>query len=87
MDSLISEYGETKEHEFKLDFVYPTRQQRERMNVVNRDMSEAEKKRIVKNRGNLDSLIAALERGDILPEDFDKSQIEQLQRLLESRGL
>ena len=57
------------------------------MNVVNRDMSEAEKKRIVKNRGNLDSLIAALERGDILPEDFDKSQIEQLQRLLESRGL
>ena len=87
MDSLISEYGKIKEHEFKLDFVYPTRQQRERMNVVNRDMSEAEKKRIVKNRGNLDSLITALERGDILPEDFDKSQIEQLQRLLESRGL
>lgn len=87
MDKLVGEYRVIKEHEFKLDFVYPTREQRERMNVVNRDMSEAEKNRIVKNRGKLDSLIEALKKGGIHPEDFDKSQIEQLQRLLKARGV
>ncbi len=85
MDQLIEEYQKVKAHDFRLDFVCPTREQRERMNVVNRDMSKAEKDRIARNQRNLAALIDELEKGMVRPEDFDKEQIEILRKLVESR--
>ncbi len=86
MNQLISEYQKVKEREFTLDFIYPTREQRARMNVVNRDMSKAEKNRIAKNQRNLATLIDELQRGVVHPEDFDKAQIAQLQQLFKLSG-
>ena len=86
MDGLIAEYQKVKEHKFTLDFIYPTKAQRNRMNVVNRDMSNAEKNRIQKSKGNVASLIEELESGSVYLEDFDKDQVERLRTLLGGNG-
>lgn len=82
MDGLIKEYERIKQHDFKLDFVYPTQIQRDHMNIVNRDMSEAEKKRIESNQLNLDNLITDLENGKVAKENLNTKQIEKLLKLL-----
>lgn len=85
MDGLISEYEQVKAHNFTLDFVYPTKNERDHMNVVNRDMSEAEKARIRSSKNNMAGLIANLESGQIFLEDLDKEQVDRLRMLLEKK--
>lgn len=85
MDGLISEYENVKAHDFKLDFIYPTQGQRNHMNIVNRDMSEAEKSRIKKGQINLTSLIDDLENGIIYPEDLGEELVARLRSLLEKK--
>ena len=48
------------------------------MNIVNRDMSEAEKNKIKKSKGNIASLIEELESGNIYIEDLGEDQVERL---------
>ena len=83
MQGLISEYENVKDHHFTLDFVYPTKAQRDHMNIVNRDMSEAEKSKVRKNKGNLESLITELESGQIYLEDLGEEQVARLRALLQ----
>lgn len=82
MDGLISEYEQVKAHGFTLDFTYPTQSQRNHMNVVNRDMSEAEKKRVRHSQTNMAGLIADLESGQIFLEDLGEDQVARLRMLL-----
>lgn len=83
MKGLIDEYQKIKDNKFTLNFIYPTKLQRDKMNIVNRDMSEFEKNKVKKNKGNLASLIAELESGEIFIEDLGTEQIERLRILLE----
>lgn len=85
MDGLISEYEQVKAHGFTLDFTYPTQSQRNHMNVVNRDMSEAEKMRVRKSQNNMAGLIADLESGQIFLEDLGEEQVAKLRLLLEKK--
>lgn len=85
MDGLISEYEQVKAHNFTLDFIYPTQSQRNHMNVVNRDMSEAEKARIRSGQSNMAGLIADLESGQIFLEDLGEEQVDKLRMLLEKK--
>lgn len=82
MDGLISEYEQVKAHGFTLDFTYPTQSQRNHMNVVNRDMSEAEKMRVRNSQTNMAGLIADLESGQIFLEDLGEEQVAKLRMLL-----
>lgn len=82
MDGLIDEYEKVKSNDFKLDFIYPTKLQRDQMNIVNRDMSEAEKSKVRKTKGNMESLIAELESGQIYLEDLGEEQVIRLRTLL-----
>lgn len=86
MDGLIAEYESIKRHKFTLDFIYPTKAQRDHMNIVNRDMSEAEKNKIKKSKGNIASLIEELESGNIYIEDLGEDQVERLMSLLKGKG-
>lgn len=86
MDGLIAEYQNVKKHKFTLDFIYPTKAQRDHMNIVNRDMSEAEKNKIKKSKGNIASLIEELESGNIYIEDLGEDQVERLMSLLKGKG-
>mgnify|MGYP000965849916 CR=1 FL=1 len=45
MNKLIEEYNKVREHNFTLDFVYPNKEQRDKINLINRDMSTAERKK------------------------------------------
>ena len=74
-----------KDHRFTLDFIYPTKAQRDHMNIVNRDMSEAEKQKIKKSKGNVASLIQELESGDIYLEDLGKDTVNRLMSLLKGK--
>lgn len=79
MEGLIAEYNQVKDHRYTLDFVYPTKVQRDHMNIVNRDMSEA-KKRKVKNFADI---ITELDNGQIYLEDLGEERIEKLRKLLD----
>lgn len=82
MVGLKEEYDMIKNNKFKLHFRYPTSQEREHMNLVNRDMSVQEKSRVKKNQKNLSELLIDLEKGNIQKEDLPQEFIEQLRSLL-----
>lgn len=82
MDKLIDEYKKIKSHNYTLDFIYPDKSQREKMNIVNRDMSAAEKNKVEKNKTNIENLILELETGEIFLEDLGEEQIARLKKLL-----
>lgn len=82
MDKLIDEYNEVKKHDFTLNFIYPTKAQRTKMNIVNRDMSEAEKHRVKTSKDSIANLIAELENGQIYIEDLGEENIARLKALL-----
>lgn len=86
MDGLIAEYESTKNHMFTLDFIYPTKAQRDHMNIVNRDMSDVEKNRIKNSKANIARLIEDLESRNIYIEDLGEDQVEHLKLLLRDKG-
>ena len=85
MQELISEYEAIKNHKFTLDFVYPTKAQRDHMNIVNRDMSASEKDNVRKSKSNVANLIDGLESGQIYLEDLGEEQVSRLRALLEQK--
>lgn len=85
MESLIHEYQEVKNHQFTLDFIYPTKAQRDHMNIVNRDMTEAEKNKVTKSKVNLADLISELESGQVYLEDLGEDQVNRLRSLLQKQ--
>ena len=87
MHDLEKEFIATKRENFGLKFVYPTSDQREKLNIVNRDMSEQERRQIHKKRVNLKDIIASLESGDTLIEDYPEETVRKLRRLLSRSDL
>lgn len=85
MDGLIEEYNKVKNHNFTLDFIYPTKEERAHMNLVNRDMSEAEKNKIEKGMSDIENLIQMLNDKVVFPDDFDKDKIQTLMHLLSNK--
>ncbi|MDX9743640.1 MAG: ATP-binding domain-containing protein [Arcobacteraceae bacterium] len=82
MQGLKNEYERVKENNFQLKFTYPTKEQMEHMNIVNRDMSPEEKNKIKKNEKNLSELLDDLKNGKLKKEDLPKDLIEQLKELI-----
>ena len=82
MSKLAKEYEQTKAHNFTLDFIYPDKTQREKMNIINRDMSIAEKNRVKRSKSDLLNLIKELESGEIFVEDLGEDELGKLRELL-----
>jgi len=82
MRNLIKEYEQVKANNFKLQFVYPTEKQRQHMNIVNRDMTAAERKKVQKKKSQFDDLVDALAKGEVFPEDLDPEQVNRLTEIL-----
>lgn len=85
MMELKKEYEKVKDKNFTLDFVYPTEEQRKYLNIVNRDVSHAEKENIAKRRQSVADLLQDLEDGRIYVDDLGAEQVERLNKLLTSR--
>lgn len=86
MDRLIEEFSRLKQNDFELRFTYPTREQREHLRIVHRDMTEAERKRVESREKSLSDLIKDLETGRVLPEHIDRDLREKLMKLLMNKG-
>jgi superfamily I DNA and RNA helicase len=82
MQGLINEYERVKENNFQLKFTYPTKEQMEHMNIVNRDMSPEEKNKIKKSEKNLSEFLDDLKNGKLRKEDLPKDLIEQLKEFI-----
>lgn len=85
MESLKKEFERVKERDFRLDFVYPDEEQRKKLQIINRDMTVAERRRLQEKLGEGASFVEALERGEIEFEDLSPELIERLNKVLKGR--
>lgn len=81
MEELIKEYEELKRQKFELRFTYPTREQREQLRLVHRDMTTVERKRLENRQMNLDALIEDIKSGSVHLEDLDKRTVDELRAI------
>ncbi len=86
MQCLIDEFEQVKKNNFSLRFLYPTEEQRQYLNIVNRDMSEEERRRVHKKKDYLAQLIDDLESGRVRREDLGAMKIKKLRALLDEEG-
>jgi superfamily I DNA and RNA helicase len=86
MRRLEGEFERLKKSDFELRFRYPTRQERNQMMIVHRDISAEDRARLSAGERSLRELVSALESGSIYPDDLDSSVLERLRGFLTSRG-
>lgn len=82
MQGLVEEFEKVKSHNFELNFTYPTAEERKKLNIVNRDMTEQERKKLEKKSASVDDLIQSLMNGEIHKEDLSEDIREKLKALL-----
>lgn len=82
MQQLMQEFEQVKANNFNLKFCYPTEEQRKHLNIVNRDMSEDERRRVRKKKDEFAQLLDDLEAGRVFPEDLGADQLRRLRTLL-----
>lgn len=80
MVKLVDEFKKVKENDFKLDYIYPTEEQRRKMNVVNRDMTANEQRFIYQTNHELGRIVSALENEDLFLEDIPEEILRSLKK-------
>lgn len=85
MKALTEEFEQLRSKNFELHFTYPTPEVRKQLNIVNRDMSEEERRRVRKNKSELESILDDLEAGRTYFEDLEETQVKRLEALLNRR--
>ncbi len=84
MKLLQQEFERIKNNNFQLKFEYPTKKLRTKLNIVNRDMTEEEKRKVRNVDDSLGRLVQNLDNGSVQLEDLDPKQLERLKRMLEN---
>lgn len=82
MEELRAEYLKIKESGFALSFTYPTEGERERIEIIHRDMTAKQAAEVGKSRASLETVVADLEAGNLYPEDLDPEVRDRLIALL-----
>lgn len=78
MEKLSSEFSHVKANEFKLNFRYPTNEERKHLNIVNRDKDETI---IREGRTKISQLIRDMQAGRVFLEDLPEDQVDMLRDL------
>ncbi len=86
MTELIGEYERLKANEFKLHFKYPSLEERKRLRVVHRDMTQNERQRLRGSNHSLNEFIRSIQLGEVRLEDIDSKTLDKLQALLQKRS-
>ena len=82
MAALKVEFEQAKAENFALHFRYPSEEERETMQTVNRDMSKAEQERSAKRRSNFAEIIESLDSGESIIEDYPEELVKKLEAFL-----
>ena len=85
MKLLQQEFESVKNNNFQLKFEYPTEKLRKKLNIVNRDMTEAEKKKVRKVDNSLAELVNDLQTGSVQLDDLNPEQLKVLKQILENK--
>jgi len=85
MNFLQKEFESVRDYDFQLKFQYPTKRLREKLNIVNRDMTEEEKRKVRQIKSSLGELVESLKSGTVQLEDLDSNQIKILNKILQNR--
>lgn len=85
MKLLQQEFESVKNNNFQLKFKYPTEKLRKKINIVNRDMTEAEKKKVRKVDNSLAELVNDLQTGSVQLDDLNPEQLKVLKQILENK--
>lgn len=86
MEQLQEEFARIKSRDFRLEFTYPNEEQRKKLQIINRDMTAAERHRLKTKLGEGASFIEALESGEVEIEDLSPELVDRLNRILKGRG-
>ncbi|MGY3857724.1 DEAD/DEAH box helicase [Aeromonas caviae] len=78
MDALMSEYQKLRDHNFMLDFTYPTDDILKTLRIVHRDISAHEKKRLEQKKNSAVDFVEALKNGELTLADLDEATKEAL---------
>jgi superfamily I DNA and RNA helicase len=81
MRNLCDEFNKLIDHDFTLDFDYPSDLLLKKLRIVHRDLSLTERKRLEAKLDIASQLVDALERGELAPEDLAETR-EKLLSLL-----
>ena len=65
MRQLEEEFNRIKEHQFRLEFVYPDEEQKKELRIINRDLTRAERSKVKKKVDDLAGVLESLETGDV----------------------
>lgn len=65
MQGLIDEFERIKAHNFTLDFIYPTEEERKKIKIINRDISKDDQKKIERYDHDLYRLMQDIKNGNI----------------------
>ncbi|WP_413362265.1 DEAD/DEAH box helicase [Lysinibacillus sp. 3P01SB] len=76
MSLLENEYKLLKNKNFALDFVYPTEEERKKMNIVNRDKTVFAEKFIQHTTLEMSKILTALKSGELFLEDIPQELLE-----------
>ena len=82
MQAIKTEYDRLVENDFELRFTYPSQEDRKRLRVVHRDMTDAERRRLRKSGKELGNLVRELESGSLHVEDMDEELLARLKDFL-----
>lgn len=82
MDKLVEEFGKLNKKNFELHFKYPTEDERKKLKIIHRDMTEQERKSLSERNKSLADVLNDLESGKINLEDLDENMIKQFKELL-----
>ena len=82
MAAMEAEYRAVRDRDFRLQFTYPTDEQRGRLRLIHRDMTVRERNRIQKHKRELDSLLSDLKSGRVHKDDLSAEQLAALKTLL-----
>lgn len=85
MEKLIKEFQHLKQNNFELHFKYPSEEIRRHLQIVHRDMTLEEKRRIENQQKGLANLVEDLDGGKIHIEDLDEGLVRKLRDLLEKQ--
>lgn len=82
MRQLEEEFNRIKEHQFRLEFVYPNEEQKKELRIINRDLTRAERSKVKKKVDDLAGVLESLETGDVQIEDLPENLRERLRAIL-----
>ena len=83
MTKIKEEYEALKNNNFKLKFTYPTEKQIERLRIIHKDQSDAERNRAQQINEDIQAWSDELESGRMNKNDFDQDSWTKLKTLMD----